>query len=283
MGVPKFYKRFIEQIPNFETNVSNCFSLSMDLNGFIHACCRQIYGYGKTVDNQDIPIDKINKIKELLRTGDPTNRLINELILLIKSSLSNLVLDKIKPSTVLIITLDGKAPFAKCNQQRGRRFKSGYERYMKATTEFINYDELFDTSFLTAGTDFMNLVSSTVKEWIQENKTLLPYYTVFSGSDIEGEGEHKIYKILEELKTNIINNETVETEKDKSKTFNDQKHIIYGLDADLCFLSMLREYNFIWLRENFNIFNVEDCTNIKVVKKYIIEIQLNEMLLLGKN
>lgn len=283
MGVPKFYKIFMENVEGIKTDARNPFSLSMDLNGFIHACCRVVYGYGNTLNNEKIDETTISRIRALMRMNNEQSKLelFVNLKKLIEESLTRLVIDTIKPTSALIITLDGKAPFAKCNQQRGRRNKSGMERHKNQFEKPLI--DTFDTSHLTAGTKFMNEISNIVKGWIKTNAKKLPYYTLFSGSDIEGEGEHKIYKMLDEIRIAMINNDKTETNKDKDRTFRDQTHVVFGLDADLCFLSMLRDYNFCWLRENFNIFDISDCNRIPVFKEYVINLMKGDRENLSEN
>ena len=111
------------------------------------------------------------------------------------------------------IAFDGLPPFAKIEQQRNRRYKSCI------TKRILNNENKskWDTCAITPGTAFMTKINEKL------NKTFSAKTKYFvSGSDIHGEGEHKIF--------NYIRNNN---EKLKSKDV-----ILYGLDADLIMLSL---------------------------------------------
>lgn len=127
---------------------------------------------------------------------------------------TKLIISQVIPKNTYLV-IDGVAPRSKMNQQRERRYKS----------EFLRQDvSLWDSNNITPGTKFMEKL----------NKELLKLKDcIISDSNDPGEGEHKIMKIIE------MNN-------------SNSKTLIYGLDADLIFLSILNSKSdkIILIRDN---------------------------------
>lgn len=132
----------------------------------------------------------------------------------------------VNPNAVFI-SVDGPAPMAKLNQQRKRRYKSVQDN------EIINNIKLshgmkptliWTNTCITPGTVFME----TLHQQLLQFSKNLPISCIYSSYHTEGEGEHKI---LQEIKKH--NNNTVD--------------IIYGLDADLIFLSLASGNSNIYL------------------------------------
>ena len=78
----------------------------------------------------------------------------------------------------------------------------------------------------------------TTKQIHRKRNEKFKILTVFSDSNEPGEGEHKIMDFLD---TNV----------DK-----DSISVVYGLDADLIMLSMIRKHNILLLRERTE-YNIE--------------------------
>ena len=272
MGVPKFYKMVLSQIPGITTNdTMNPFSLNVDTNGILHKIAGSVFGYGRDLNNNKITPEKLNTIIQKLRTKAGFEMLKSEFILLIPSVLTKVIITQIGPTDVLNIAIDGVPVLAKIIQQQMRRFLSGYERFIKAQGGQI----VFDTSYLTGGTSFMKDASTAVQDWINENKNkgLLPKYTFFSSSDVPGEGEHKLFKMLDSVREYEVRDisDKVKTKKNIDQEFRNQVHVFYGLDADLGILTMLRDYNFMWIREKFDIDDPNVGVSIVTAKKFFIE------------
>lgn len=123
----------------------------------------------------------------------------------------------IRPSTLTYIAFDGVAPIAKMNQQRDRRYKSWYQACMYRDIMGKKTEDPWNTSSFTPGTTFMDELNVRMKSHFSSTSSV-----VYSGSDIPGEGEHKIFQ-------HIRSNPNVR---------DDDVTVVYGLDADLIMLSI---------------------------------------------
>ena len=133
----------------------------------------------------------------------------------------------IAPSKTVIIAFDGVAPVAKLEQQRARRYKSGYQNQISKAIFKNDKDDPWNTTAITPGTKFMAELNATVSAHFSKPSVLDPSELkapniIVSGSNHVGEGEHKLFDYIRQ---------------------NPAKHatevtIIYGLDADLIMLSI---------------------------------------------
>ena len=142
--------------------------------------------------------------------------------------------DLYKPDK-LLICIDGVAPFAKIIQQRKRRYLTFYRNKIDKIIS------TWDTNAISPGTNFMNKLNDYI---IENNKDKY----IFSGSNEAGEGEHKIFKLINDYDEN-----------------NDKTIIINGLDADLIILSLISGKNNIYLmRENKDEITYVNINNLKL-------------------
>lgn len=131
---------------------------------------------------------------------------------------------KTRPTILLYLAVDGVAPRAKMNQQRARRYRAAKEKEEKMD---------WDRNQITPGTPFMTRLSSSLQSYVATRR--YPFTVILSDSFVAGEGEHKILKLLRELKT---------------RGGSVARHCIFGGDADLCLLALLtNEPNIIILRQ----------------------------------
>lgn len=123
----------------------------------------------------------------------------------------------------IYFAIDGPAPRMKMEQQRQRRLKS------KST--------LWDTNAITPGTQFME----DLHLYLNKQLPTLQINYILSDSDQPGEGEHKLMKWIDSTEVSST-------------------HMVYGLDADLIMLSMLRKQSIHLLRERteYNLEETED-------------------------
>ena len=226
MGIPGFFgfiRKYNQngQIIKDTLPFPNC-SLFLDFNGAIYTA---YYKY------------KHKSIDSII------NNILNYLDILVKIHTEKNNLD------LLYIALDGVPPRAKIEQQRTRRYHSVqekkkiqelYKKYGSDSDE--NPESKIDTNMFTPGSIFMYKLCQAIRHHLKTKslyfnpKTNKPHFNIiFTGSDVPGEGEHKI---MNYIKTN----------KD---SFNSQESIIiYGLDADLIMLSILsHQSNIFLLRE----------------------------------
>lgn len=154
------------------------------------------------------------------------------------------IINQINPKNVYIV-IDGVAPRSKMNQQRERRYKSEF---------FKLSNGLWDSNKITPGTKFMLKLNNELK--IFKKKNIDNFNCIISDSSEYGEGEHKIMKII-------------------SKEVSTSKFAIYGLDADLIFLSIMNKNSdsIILVRDNTFSNNTNhqtmDFVDISNLKKYI--------------
>lgn len=221
MGIPLFfytiYKKYNGEntliIDETELSKHNIEHLFFDYNSLVHPVCQSVlYMYS---DDQTI-----------------TKQELEELIIKHTLDYTKYVITCVNPNNIWFY-LDGIAPRAKINQQRERRYKSYFLR--NVYSEYEKHPKLkWDTNKITPGTAFMEKLTQRLhkfaKYYINLGKTVN-----ISSSDIPGEGEHKMVKVISEL--NLV---------------NDNKITIYGLDADLIMLSLLNKNrdNIILIRDS---------------------------------
>ncbi len=160
----------------------------------------------------------------------------------------------------IYIAIDGVAPIAKLDQQRQRRYKYYYD------TKYKTYDKtLIDNKItfikptksieLTPATDYMERLHLKFKKYIKT----LKIKCVYSSYKEENEGEHKIMHYIKTMNLNISNFN------------NDDCIVIYGLDADLLFLSLtLENKNIYVMREakEFDKYNLSNSFNYVKINEF---------------
>ena len=213
MGVPGFFAWLLKYKSNsiiLDKLDLNIDCLYIDANCLFHPKCFEIL---KLYPNEK----NINKLESLM-----IKNILDYIDLLIRLT---------KPSTLIYIAVDGVAPIAKIDQQRKRRYKSYYEN--KFRNELMDkykipHNDAWSNVVITPGTQFMEKLDKSIRENINIHPEKAKI--VYSSYKEQGEGEHKIYSYM----------------KDKYK---EQKliHVIYGLDADLIFLSLASNLSSLYL------------------------------------
>ena len=229
MWIPRFayfisnrYPLIIKKIKN-ELDVPEIDNLYLDLNGIIHNESHKYFCDASQISEttKQIYLDVCEVIKGIVHL--------------------------IKPKKLLMISVDGVAPRAKMNQQRIRRFRKELnsqkeEEEQKMNKDKENKDVIFDSNAISAGTKFMFNLTLYMKEYIINQKKINSEWSnieiILTGSDVPGEGEHKILEYIRNY-------------KNSARYHPYTRHCIYGLDADLIMLSLIsHETNFIILRED---------------------------------
>ena len=198
-----------------------------------------------------------DSLRDVIYTTDEEyeNKIINTVIERINNYIKN-----INPSYFTMVAFDGVAPVAKMQQQRTRRYKSGFiDDIINNVSGNIKEDKKWDKAAITPGTKFMGNLGSALNKFYRKNKNV-----IISNTDEEGEGEHKIF--------NLIRNKN-----DKMGNI-----LIYGLDADLIMLSLtnLSYSNNVYIYRETPEFiksidysfepNILYCLDIKLLSKSII-------------
>jgi len=201
MGIPSYFshvvKRYRKVIKRLEGDVDN---LYLDSNSIIYDSFYGIMKVGLEGDIEEILIEKVKgKIEEYIR--------------------------KVKPKNRVMIAFDGVAPIAKLSQQRSRRYKSWYQKNMLERLTGNKGEVDWDTASITPGTEFMSKLTKEVTEYFNNKERYGVREILVSSSDKEGEGEHKIFKLIRE----------------KAEGHMNERTLIYGLDADLIMLSLSHE------------------------------------------
>ncbi|XP_042194963.1 5'-3' exoribonuclease 1 isoform X3 [Callorhinchus milii] len=226
MGVPKFYRWISERYPCLsqvvkEHQIPEFDNLYLDMNGIIHQCSHpNDEDVHFRISEEKIFADIFHYVEVLFRI--------------------------IKPKKTFFMAVDGVAPRAKMNQQRGRRFRSAKEAEEKIKKALEKGEKLptearFDSNCITPGTAFMARLQEQLKYFvntkISTDRSWQGVVVYLSGHETPGEGEHKIM-------------EFIRAEKLKPDHDPNTRHCLYGLDADLIILGLTsHEPNFSLLRE----------------------------------
>jgi 5'-3' exoribonuclease 1 len=226
MGVPKFYRWLSERYPCLsevvkEHQLPEFDNLYLDMNGIIHNCSHP---------NDD----------------DPHFRITEEKIFQDIFHYIEVLFRMIQPKKVFFMAIDGVAPRAKMNQQRGRRFRSAREAELNEKKardrgEDLPKDARFDSNCITPGTPFMCRLHEQLKYFVVSKISTDTIWhgvkVILSGHETPGEGEHKIMDFIRH-------------EKSKPDYDPNIRHCLYGLDADLVMLGLCtHDPHFSLLRE----------------------------------
>ena len=203
MGIPYYFYTLTQKYKNilYNTKPDVTDIYCIDFNGIIHTVA------------QDIMKTKVENIEECI---------LDKVWLKIEGYIKTYNAKK------YIICTDGVAPVAKMFQQRKRRYLSVYRNKIDANKIT---EPIWDTNAITPGTEFMNKLNIFIHKKIRYSIYNVEF--LYSGSDENGEGEHKIFH---KLKMSSVNS----------------RIIIHGLDADLIILSLMSHHKNIHLMRETN-------------------------------
>ena len=225
MGIPSYFSNIVKQYKHVIRKLSGLpqpHNVYMDTNGLIYDAVR-VVGSKSGMSDDEYETKIINAVCEK----------ISEYI------------ELFRPTTKVMIAFDGVAPVAKLNQQRERRYKSWFTTVVEKTitrkNEALNHNaavvadaattttttseiKSWNTSAITPGTRFMKKLNIRMLDYCNEKRREIGATVeyIYSGSDIPGEGEHKIFEYIRS-----------DAAYHKSATT-----LIYGLDADLIMLCL---------------------------------------------
>jgi len=275
MGVPGFFAWILKHYKNNDIIIpSNNLNkkvdiLYLDANCLFHPQCFKI------LNNYKVKKKEINSQRKLV--GKLENMMMMRIINYI-----DFLLNKVKPTKQLYIAVDGVAPMAKMNQQRQRRYRSIDDNIIKNNIKkkhCVPVNDCWSNTVITPGTQFMEKLHKRLIKYIKQinSQKEEKISIVYSSYHTPGEGEHKILQDI----------------KNRSDSENDT-YVIYGLDADLIFLSLAsNKSNIYLLRENTHFGKTEDRIILDLVndveedlnyvsidnfRKYL-NIKFNEMIL----
>ncbi|XP_034935611.1 5'-3' exoribonuclease 1 isoform X2 [Chelonus insularis] len=251
MGVPKFTRFICERYPCIiellnEYQIPEFDHLYLDMNGIIHNCSHPNNA------NAHFRITEETIFKNIFHYVDTLFRTI-------------------KPQKVFFLAVDGVAPRAKINQQRGRRFRSAKDAEIAeakalAKGEKLPEESRFDSNCITPGTLFMAKLTEQLKYFVQykisTDKCWQKCKIILSGPEVPGEGEHKIMDYVRYRKSQPDYNPNI-------------RHCFYGLDADLIMLSLCtHEPHFAVLREEVKYSKHDQAKSIEKTKFCLLYISL---------
>lgn len=198
MGIPSYFAQLIKNYPEIVKKY----------------CKDGVLIHNFYIDSNSIIYDAINEIQyDKSNNNNNYNKIYyNKIFTYITKKIDEYI-SIINPSNKIIIAFDGVAPVAKLEQQRNRRYKSWLQKNHSTSS--------WDTCNITPGTKFMEELNEYVTKYYNDKINTSLEITV-NGSNITGEGEHKIFEFIRNNK-NYHNNSTT---------------VIYGLDADLIMLCL---------------------------------------------
>jgi 5'-3' exoribonuclease 1 len=221
MGIPSYFSYIIKNHP----------AIIINLMKLVHI--DNLY-----IDSNSIIYDAVRKTQ---KSFDETTEAYERRIYNSACTAIDKYIDTIRPKERVIIAFDGVAPLAKLRQQRERRNRSWFIRN-------ICYGDIpeassthWDTTAITPGTQFMRGLNEYVSDYFRRRAASTststststsaststphhwnPHYIMVSGSDVPGEGEHKLFEYI----------------RANSEPHARETTVIYGLDADLIVLAL---------------------------------------------
>ncbi|VVD04059.1 unnamed protein product [Leptidea sinapis] len=252
MGVPKFFRYTSERYPCLnelvkQYQIPDFDNMYLDMNGIIHNCSH--------------PDD-----------SNPHFRITEEKIFKDIFHYISILFQIIKPKKLFFMAIDGVAPRAKMNQQRGRRFRSAreaekLEEEAKAKGEVLPSEKRFDSNCITPGTVFMARLHEQLKYFVKMKISTDPLWSkvkvILTGHETPGEGEHKIM-------------DYIRWSRSQPDYDPNTRHCLYGLDADLIMLGMCtHEPHFALLREEVKFGkNTQRATSPEETNFYLLHLSL---------
>lgn len=237
MGIPYYYRTLIEKYPDIlEKKIENVDSLFLDFNGIVHFAAQKVM--------EERTYNKIHQISYENAIINKCHERIDQLL-----SLTN-------PTNTLGIFVDGPAVKAKMNQQFQRRIKGPFENLKKdefrKESKMPSVDEVWDKNAITPGTKFMDNLNIYLHN-LSTNTKYNNLNLIVSGSDVPGEGEHKMFNYIKRNMTHL----NVDIENPE----NTEKIVIVGLDADLIMLSLVTHFDNIYLMRESTEFRIPGAEN----------------------
>ncbi len=218
--------------------VNNIDYFLIDANCLIHPVCFKV-----VAENPD-----------LTDTDKLENKMINSVLEYLEK-----IINYVNPSKGVYIAIDGVAPVAKIKQQRSRRFKSVADKVMWDNIKKKHNKPLtlhWNNNAITPGTEFMVKLHDKIIKWANGLNKQVIYSSCFTPA----EGEHKLLQFIRKNQNESL----------------DYSYVVYGLDADLIFLSLATESEKIYLLREANEINKKESkevlnyVSIRIMRKSIV-------------
>ena len=224
MGVPRFYWWLINKYPQHEFVTQDMPNrtdwLYLDANCLFHPVCFDVLKlYPDETDPDRLQLLMFKRIAAYIE----------------------FLLEEADPQKGLYVSVDGVAPLAKMHQQRERRFRSATEaEIVKGIKKAHGKDvtERWSNIVITPGTLFMEQLLEFLANHFKRVKEEHKIQVIFSTYHTPGEGEHKI---LDHIRNRNLNPE-----------WDEETYVIYGLDADLLFLTLSSQRKNLFLMREMN-------------------------------
>lgn len=228
MGIKHFaswfntnFKEFVIPFSKSNFPLIHIDTFLIDLNGIFHTSAQRVFKYGNYAPPPSLLRKTTPQNTEKLTT-DCYNDVIHTIDLLVSIT---------RPTSKLVLAIDGVAPMAKQQQQRQRRYKSAIE----SSSGDVG---AFNSTCISTGTKFMDGLSKHINFYI-ERKISSGEWTfdvVFTNEKCPGEGEHKLINYIR-----LFGGE--------NETF-----CLNALDADLFMLSLgtMKEKFYLLREEMYN-------------------------------
>jgi len=202
MGLPGFFswilKRYARNILKTNLNVRPKY-LYIDANCLFHPVCFKILEEYSSENIASLELKMFQRICEYL----------------------DYIEEYVNPTDMMYIAVDGSTPLAKIIQQRKRRYKSELDTSLKNELKQkfgMQVCNIWNNTSITPGTQFMENLHVYLDKYYSQKKSHIKY--IYSSYHTPGEGEHKIMGHIREIQS------------------LDDQIVVYGLDADLIFLTM---------------------------------------------
>tara|TARA_B100001248_G_scaffold55090_1_gene36498 strand:- start:9736 stop:11670 length:1935 start_codon:yes stop_codon:yes gene_type:complete len=173
------------------------------------------------------------------------------------------LIDFVSPTKGVYLAIDGVAPAAKMKQQRYRRFTSVYMKNLEMNIRKKHGKEqkrFWNNSAVTPGTEFMERLHHKLMNWLKNKERGIKI--IYSSCKTPSEGEHKLLQFI----------------RDNKKDNKIYKYVVYGLDADLIFLSLASNNPNVYLLREAQELDKKNCANelnyvsIDFMKQFIFDI-----------
>ena len=228
MGIPSYFSHVIRKFPSVISKLKTMCIKNKSSTLLLKYSNKDRVDYKKVdrlyLDSNSIIYDSIVDLSYGIDKDEFESKLIQKVCLKLEEYIR-----MVSPKEMVYIAFDGIAPQAKLKQQKTRRYKSWYMKQYDhrittgADEEYIPNKTSWDTSAITPGTEFMNKLNLQIRYYFRNAKLFSTNSIIISGSDEEGEGEHKIMTHIRESDEKSIKKDNV---------------FVYGLDADLIMLTL---------------------------------------------